>query len=552
MPNQKGGVKKKIPGKPPQDILHDTLESAGVVLNVISDTSYKSFVLEIIINDPNAREYIDTDESGSFRNPVERIIMKILITTPPPPPPTGIPPFSNNYIDMNGFGHYKAAETHNEIIAEARVQQEAWIKTVVNGRVPVCPSVADLIFFDNLNGATFITYLQTKFATGNTRMNNVCTYILQRLQFSIRRGICVMVMPEVSAPAQVLTAAAQAQAAAPQAAQAQAAAPQPSITLDGFIRLPNNSNFQGLTVDQAQKDRAYSLITACDMRLFWAGILDFDLHTQNFILYVDQNGILQGKIIDLGNSIMFTLGPNKFITDGRGEREFLIEALETYKHGIINEDENETKEDFVVGLLDMIKEYDTKGNHRVFPGTARFAGQDNHTNCQMSWWQDIKDKKLTHRVGYGTIIDNAYDIARDGFMVNIDARNPGVSNTTIQRYISQGIIPSFDDIAPVMAAWPWVAHGAAAQAQGAPQGVQAQVFPLQAPQAQAPQAQAPQGAQAQAQAPQGAQGPNDMDFNIGGGAQKKTSKKRKNRKNKTKRLALRKTKNKKRRRTSKK
>jgi hypothetical protein len=34
MPNQKGGVKKKFSGKPPQDILRDTLESAGVVLNV--------------------------------------------------------------------------------------------------------------------------------------------------------------------------------------------------------------------------------------------------------------------------------------------------------------------------------------------------------------------------------------------------------------------------------------------------------------------------------------------------------------------------------------
>ena len=89
MTNQKGGVKKRNPGKPPQNILHDTLQSAGVVLNVISDSSYKSFVLEIIINDPNpaAREYIDTDESGRFKNPVERLVMKIIVTTPPPPPP---------------------------------------------------------------------------------------------------------------------------------------------------------------------------------------------------------------------------------------------------------------------------------------------------------------------------------------------------------------------------------------------------------------------------------------------------------------------------------
>jgi hypothetical protein len=82
MKNQKGGVKKKNRDKPTTDILHDTLESAGVVLNVISDSSLKSFVLEIIINDPAAREYIDTGELGRFNNPVERLVMKILITTP--------------------------------------------------------------------------------------------------------------------------------------------------------------------------------------------------------------------------------------------------------------------------------------------------------------------------------------------------------------------------------------------------------------------------------------------------------------------------------------
>ena len=54
MPNQKGGVKKRDPDKPPQDILRDTLESAGVVLNVISDGSLKSFVFEIIINEKNS------------------------------------------------------------------------------------------------------------------------------------------------------------------------------------------------------------------------------------------------------------------------------------------------------------------------------------------------------------------------------------------------------------------------------------------------------------------------------------------------------------------
>jgi len=497
MINQKGGVVKRNPGKPPQDILHDTLESGGVVLNVISDSSLKCFVIEIIINDRNACEYIDTNVSGSFRNPVERLVMKILITDDDPDAT-----FTNEYIDIDGVTRSKEPETPVNIIEEAKVQQEAWIKTVVNGRVPVCPSVADLIFFGNQDGINFITYLQTKFAPGNALMGNICAYVLDRLRLPYR-GICVMVMPEVSAPAQVLAAA---------------AGPQASITLYGFLNLPNGSIFQGLTVDEAQKNRAYSLIISCVMRLYWAGIVHFDLHTRNFLLYVDQNGRLQGKIIDLGNAIIFTNGPNKFIPDP-ADIAILNAGLETYKNDIVDNVGNDTfihKKDFVVSLLDMIKNFDTKGNIQVFPHIPRYSNPDDHVNCQMSWWPTIKDKEAADDAGtdhsFSDIIDNAYNLARAGFMVDIDSRNPGVSNSTIQRYIGQGRIPSFSDITPVMVGWPWVA-AAAPQAQGAAQGM--------------------------------AVGP-------GGGARKKTNRKHKFRKNKTKRLALRKTKNKKRRRTSKK
>jgi hypothetical protein len=327
-----------------------------------------------------------------------------------------------------------------------------------------------------------------------------------------------MVMPEVSAPAQVLAAA------GPQAGPQ--AAPQASITLYGFLNLPDGSNFQGLIVDQAQKNRAYSLIIACVLRLYWVGIVHLDLHAKNFLLYVDQNGILQGKIIDLGNSIIFTQGPNKFIVD-QADIATLTAGLETYKNGIIANVGNDTfirKRDFVVGLLDIIKGFDTKGNHQVFPGTLRFditrpEGQDAHTNCQMGWWQTVKDKEAADTAGtdhsFSEIIDNAYNLARAGFMVDIDARHPGVSSTTIQRYIGQGRIPSFDDITPIMVHWPWVVA-------------------------------------AQGQAPQGMGIGPGMAIGPGGGARKQTRRKHKFRKNKTKRLALRKTKNKKRRRTSKK
>jgi hypothetical protein len=556
MPNQKGGVKKKFSGKPPQDILRDTLESAGVVLNVISDGSLKSFVFEIIINDPNAREYIDTDESGGFRNPVERLVMKILITTPNG---TGSSSFSNAYVGIDGVPRSKASETPNDIHTEARVQQEAWQNTVVNGRVPVCPSVADLIFFDNTHGEIFITYLQRKFATGNARMSRVCTYILEKLKIPAR-GICVMVMPEVSAPQQVLApagaAAAPAQVLAPAGAAAApqqvlapagaAAAPQQaSITLEDFINLADGSIFQGLTVDKEQKNRAYSLITACVMRLYLVGIIDFDLHDNNFILYVDQNGVLQGKIIDLGNSIIFTNGTNKFIVDS-DDIKLLKLGLDTYKNDIIGDAGNDTfihKAEIVVDLLDMIKEFDTKGNRQVFPHIQRFAGQDDHTNCQMGWWQTIKDKEAADTAGtdqsFSYIINNAYNLARAGIMgYPIAFGRAGVSRASIKQYIRQGKIASFTGRPNPSVAWLWAAAQAQAQAPPpAPQG--------QGPQAQGFQGPPTQGPPTQGQGPQVPQNPNDMDFIIGGGARKKTSKKRKFRKTKTKRLALRKTKSKK-------
>jgi hypothetical protein len=549
MKNQKGGVKKKNRDKPTTDILHDTLESAGVVLNVISDSSLKCFVIEIIINDTNACEYIDIQNGGIFNKPVKRLVMKIIITTQAAAA-TKLLPYIVNPTNPNPVSYSKETETIPGILTEAHVQQTAWIRSVANGRVPVCPSVADLIFFDNQDGKKFITYLQTKFAQGSQGMT-IFKYILERLDPEPERGICVMIMPEVSASPQVLSA---------EVASAVAAAPQQaSMTLIDFLRLPPNSNFQGLNVNTDLRNRAFSLITACVMRLFWTGILHFDLHYKNFLLYVDENGTLQGKIIDLGNSIIFTEGPNKFMPDPRDIRT-LIDALETYKRSISSRDgiNNNYKKGFVVGLLDMIKQFDTKVNQTVYTHIPRFQLPDNNQNCQMTWWQTIKDKKAADDAGtdhsFSRIISDAYDIAQNGFIVDIDARG-GVSGETIARYVSQGLIPDFDPIkSPVLRHWQWGPPVAARvldpfanlnagnpyagnpYAGSATAPLPSATLPLPSPQGQGnPFGQGPAG-QGQGYNPFG-QGPQ-------GGARKKTSKKQKFRKNKTKKFALRKSKSK--------
>ena len=553
MKNQKGGVKKKNRDKPTTDILHDTLESAGVVLNVISDGSLKCFVIEIIINDTNACEYIDIQNGGRFTKPVKRLVMKIIITTQ-----TAAATKLLSYTDPNSLSHNKETETIPGILTEAHVQQTAWIRSVANGRVPVCPSVADLIFFDNQDGKQFITYLQTKFAQGSQGMT-ILNYILEQLnpdifgRSNIDRGICVMIMPEVSASPQVSSAAvASAVAAAPQ---------QASMTLIDFLRLAPNSNFQGLTVNTDLRNRAFSLITACVMRLFWTGILHFDLHYRNFLLYVDENSTLQGKIIDLGNSIIFTEGTNKFIPDPADIRT-LIDALETYKRSILSSDGNNInyKKGFVVGLLDMIKQFDTKVNQTAYPHIPRFKLPDDNQNCQMTWWQTIKDKKAADDAGtdhsFSRIISDAYDIAKSGFIVDIDARG-GVSGETIARYVSEGLIPDFDPIKPpVLRHWPWgppvaarvldpfanlntgnpYASGNPYAAAGNPYAGSA-TAPLPSATAPLPSATLP------LPSPQG-QGYNPFGQGRIGGAQKKISKKQKFRKNKTKKFALRKSKSK--------
>ena len=577
MIKQKGGLKKRLYGrrlKNPEQILKDIINSTGVVANIISDGSLKCFVFEIVINDPAAYEYIDTNASGSFRNPVKRLVLKIIVVN-------DVSSMSN-YTDSNGISHSKEADSESDIIEEALAQQTAWIRTSVNNRVPVCPSVADLIFLDNTNSKTFLREFNTKFGSNN-QINKILVYLKDRLDGKPAtaanvRTLCIMVMSEVSSSEQALARQAQIQSAKLTTEQAKLQAaetelqaaiaantstgrlnakisaykdvikklqtPQKSsITLYEFLKLPDGSFFQGLEVNKDQKNRAYSLIISCVMRLFWAGIIHFDLHVKNFLLYVDEDGVLQGKIIDLGNSIIFTTGTNKFIPN-RADIDILLAGLEKYKTGIIGDVGSDTfirKKDFVVDLLNMIKGFDTKGNHQVFRTTDRFdisipAGQDDHTNCQMSWWQDVKDKEAADIAGTDTsfsdIINGAYDIARAGFMVN--AYDPrGITTETIKRYIRENTIPDFDDMsekdpATLIVSWPALTT-AQAQAQAQGQGQGQGLFP----------------GIAQAN-------PGLTQVNPGGGARKKTRRKNKLRKNKTKRLALRKTKNKKRRRTSKK
>ena len=502
--NQKGGVKKINLEKTASQSLYDMIESDGAIIRVLADGSRKCFVFELTV-DPNYSEYQDLNQSGRWGHRVVNYILKICITDTkahldnaaydlhiydtrrPNADYDPAQPVSND--NNPNILVIKEAETRENIVNEARTQQTAWINTASNGRTPVCPSVADIIFFDLAGSRTFIEYLRRIFAAGS-RDEYVCIYIHSQLTRPDRK-ICTIVMPEVG-PVPL-------EGVAQQGGQL-------STTLGDFIdKTPIGSVFQEKTITQADQDRALSLICSSVLRLFLAGIIHIDLHVGNYLVYFDENDILQGKIIDLGNSCIFTdESENMFLNED--DKTDLIIALNgdpdepdlyhNFKAGITknlrdfnrNQDAfNQYKTQIVTQYLREIQQSDTKGNQRAYPDADQYKSDDPSENNQMSWLTtDVFQSPNVNKI----LID-AYDISQSGFTSHADT--PGISAASLR---VAPYLADFNNTA-IQDNTQWPTH-------------------------------------------------------AGGGYRKQTRRKHKFRKNKTKRLTLRKTKNKKRRRTSKK
>ena len=531
--NQTGGVKKKDKGKTDKQRLYDMLESPGAIIRVLAWGSLKCFVIEFTLADPAYSEYMDLQvkRSGNtgnkFNVPVTKYVLKIIITHD-----NRSHDIHQVYTDAISNKQYsKESEVPQDVGFEVYTQTSAFQNSCTRGRVPVCPSPASMLFFDNESGKRFTTFLQQKvcgtqnqinlsISDDRNRMFQVCGYIMRRLHDEADRGICLVLMPKVGIqgmPEQLAVAVPTA-VAVPQLVT-------DPITFSQFMDLSEGDIFMGLPVTTKSRDDVRALLIASVMKLFLAGISHLDLHGGNIMISVTQRGELKINILDLGNSCIFWSEiPNRFL-DNPSQEELTDLLLGTKEEGVAGSGE-ESFRDKILGvdqrdfgekrhivseLLDKLQEIDRTGNERVFPN---YHDHD-PTRNQMRWWDRIRELSLDprnkHRYEY--IIGRAFDIvqAEEIESVHVNGRSTLNMSTLVDLYES-GDINGFDDfiengdfdIRPYIVVWDYTAS------------------PADIMNADASNA--------------------GMIVGPGGGARKKTSKKHKIRKNKTKKIALRKSK----------
>ena len=404
MTNQKGGVRKINNAISDADALRSMLTNS-LSNKAISYGSLKCFVWVFDIAPANS-QYNDINiTTGQLNRPVTKYIIKVVINTP-----AGSVNMATPYVDpITRTAHDKSSESSNSLVEEANTQQLAWIKTFSQGVYVECPSVASLCFFNNQNGINFVNFLQDRFGSNNMNDNNdnikrtnyICKYLLDKLNYNppninVARGIAVILMPLVG--------------------EEEIGAE--TATLHDFLNFPIGYNFNGWIINETQKDAAFSSIIAAVIRLFIAGIIHMDLHSKNSLIYYTSDRRLHCKILDFGNSSIFTDNRDDSFLN-RQEKGQLVNLLAQTKNKFLqyknDTTDSQQKIALVAGVMNEIQHMDRRANTRRF----------NTGYSQMGmWWNIIRDDSFNDVNRRNKIIEEAYNIARRGEESSQTQRGP--------------------------------------------------------------------------------------------------------------------------------
>ena len=154
---KKGGLKKINKDKILFEPIHDMMGNAGTVFNVLTVSSLKGFMIKMDIREQFSEYRQPNPHSLSrFDTPVTHFLLKFAIISPDE---EGIPGHYRSTFFINPSWKReklpdqhcfrKSTDSKLDFFNEAKLQQKIWIDSIVGGRFPICPSVANLSFFKN-------------------------------------------------------------------------------------------------------------------------------------------------------------------------------------------------------------------------------------------------------------------------------------------------------------------------------------------------------------------------------------------------------------------
>jgi len=385
MSKQKGGLKLKNSSKRGFTPIYDMINSPSCSINLLTYKSLKGFMIYIDVSEDDS-EYFSI-QGGKFTKLVTSFLLKFAVITPNND--EGLPTFKT-------IG--KSSESKKSYFEEAKLQQKIWKNSISGGRPEICPPVANFSLFENNDSIDLLAFLQSK-TTGDVK--EVLDYLFDCVNVNKDYGIGVLTMPKVDN----------------------------SITFGDFIYSPSRSNFYGITINTETKNDVFSSVASKIVRLFIdIGVIHFDLHSGNALIFKTSDNQLNSLIIDFGRASDLNSGvDDEYLTET--EKQDIIKEKNKFYNKLFSmslDSPEAEKVKYCKEILDYIADIDYDKNQQMFSFTDK-------NRYQMDWY----DKFPTNP----TVMAKVFDLVKQSVEL---ADRISMGPQTIKRYESSGYLINFN------------------------------------------------------------------------------------------------------------
>jgi hypothetical protein len=374
---QSGGLKLKNPSKTGFTPIFDMINSSSSNLSLLTYKSLKGFMITLDVSKDDS-EYLGLNSKYRFETPVTSFILKFAVTA------------SRNDTRLPIYnGINKSSESMDSYYEEATLQQTIWINSISGGRPEMCPPVANFSLFNNHDAISLCQFFQSKTA-GDAK--DIFDYLYNLMGTNVDYGIGVIVMPKV----------------------------ENSTTFGDLIYAPS------ARVSKQIKGEAYASVSAKIARLFVEiGVIHFDLHSGNALVYFKPDNTVGSLIIDFGRaSNIMNFKDDGYLT--RAEKGQIIQIKNQYYDKILSMSDtapDNNKKKYMLSVLKYIADIDYDKNQKLFRLPTG--------SYQMDWFEDYPTEIVPVK---------AFNILKQ----SITIEGLKLTRSTITTYLSKGFILNLD------------------------------------------------------------------------------------------------------------
>jgi hypothetical protein len=183
MLTSKGGLRKRNANKRGFQPISDMIQAPGTTFRVLTVESLKGYLIIMNVQMADFEYYTYNDRLTKLDTRVTQYILKFSITDQDAE--RGLAPFN-----FEGIDNPKSSDKEIDFFLEAQLQSNLWFDSISSGRLPVCPSVANVSFFRN-SAQNLLDVILSKPATPRDRVKiaAIRNYLLRRLSERNNRSI---------------------------------------------------------------------------------------------------------------------------------------------------------------------------------------------------------------------------------------------------------------------------------------------------------------------------------------------------------------------------